>query len=126
MRVRTSPSFLLKMKIQLTEKSLAPRFLWRTHDKRDIAPQEMKTSHLFNTVRMIFNHSVPVEHQIIGCKKWNLVGVTKEIRLVAIREMLGELSLREDITEDALAQLEHMRLACRILAQTALHSGLAG
>lgn len=49
----------------IRSKPLAKRtFKWRTAEGEWIAPEKMETRHLFYTLRMIWNHSVPAELRV--------------------------------------------------------------
>ena len=47
-------------------------FVWVTQDGGRLTPAQMKTPHLFYTLRMIFNHTAPPCYQIPGCRRYAL------------------------------------------------------
>jgi hypothetical protein len=68
---------------------------WKTHDKRLMKPQEMATSHLFNTLLMIWNHTMPEECRFHPYKRWRL-GYSPEYLKHAIYELAWEMAKRTD------------------------------
>lgn len=77
-----------------------PNFRWVCMDTRVVRPVEMATSHLFNCVKMIWNHNVPVYWHIEpfteyrGAYRWPAAKVR-----VAVYNLLGELLNRTDRTK---------------------------
>lgn len=95
--------------------------VWKTQDGERIPVAQMRTSHLFYTVRMIFNHTVPRTYEIAGCKRYSDVRTWRvDFRRQAVAAMLSELAQRTDIQHwmkdqlltmrDTFRQLEHKRL----------------
>lgn len=41
-------------------------FMWRPSGRPDISIKDMKDTHLFNTVRMIWNNKMPYEARVMG------------------------------------------------------------
>lgn len=75
---------------------MATPFVWRTHDGRELTPQEMETKHLFNTLKMVWNHSCPVRAQIRPFKRWWFgPSYTKTYMANAVRFMYAELLTRQ-------------------------------
>lgn len=97
---------------------LATSFIWTTQTGEQIAVCDMETSHLFNTVRMIFNHSVPHAFRIEG-GRYDL-RVPAQVRAEALRSMLIELSSRNDLTYYHKRRLQHMASVVRDLATNKL------
>lgn len=91
-----------------TSMQLTKRYKWLMQDGTLVSPKDMATSHLFYTVRMIFNHSVPASKQIPGCKRWTL-RLSPDSRREALEHMIRELSTRSDIQPWQWDQLRHMR-----------------
>jgi len=91
-----------------------PNFRWVCMDTRVLTAGEMKTSHLFNALKMIWNHNVPEECMIQphteyrGARNW-----PKGHRKFAITNLYNELMNRVDRTvgmNTALATMqEHLR-----------------
>jgi hypothetical protein len=67
---------------------------WRTQDGEMIAVTEMTTIHIFYSLRMLFNHSVPEEQRIPGGKRYKPENWTYEERIIWIKIFLKELALR--------------------------------
>lgn len=89
-------------------------YRWSTHDSGLIAPRDMSTDHLFNTVRMVFNHTVPPAYVIPGCKKWRLK-LSLEQRTEALRHLIPELASRR-LSASQVKQFSYMqRVAARLL-----------
>lgn len=92
------------------EESLASApFLWRTRRGEFISPKNMQTSHLFFTVRMIWNHTVPEELKLRPYNEYTFdANYSKEYMAKAAECMLKELATRTDLTEKATRELNHM------------------
>lgn len=87
------------MNLQKRESDLVTSFQWRerTGDLHNI--KDMTTSHLFFTLRMIWNHSVPRDMQIEPYKKYHFSSFyTVEYLTKAVREISRELVKRDDMT----------------------------
>lgn len=79
----------------ITRKLIPSRdFVWTTQDGQDIAIADMKTTHLFYTLRMIVNHRFPDIVTTTQSKRYKLTQPDGYLQsaIVAIRE---ELSRRE-------------------------------
>ena len=88
---------------------LASPLLWRSRDGSHQAPKTMETRHLFYTVRMIWNHTMPVQAQTATFKRYAFgPRYTKEYMLEAIRVMVPELGTRTDLTPGWTAELQQM------------------
>jgi hypothetical protein len=96
------------------DRACALTFKWRTAKAEFVGPSEMRTGHLFNTLLMIWNHSMP-SHQHIGSNirryrfgPFYSPGYIKE----AVREVGRELFNRPDLTayqREALTKMaEHL------------------
>ncbi len=71
---------------------------WLTHDKGSIKPKEMATTHLFNTIKMIWNHTVPEDMKLKPYKKYKIDTrvYTHSYISQILRLLLQELSTRSD------------------------------
>lgn len=70
------------------------KFHWQTSEGDILTPDEMKTSHIFFCVRMIYNHTVPPEFQTSPHKRWIMpphFNLTERCR--AIQVFLEQLAL---------------------------------
>jgi hypothetical protein len=86
-----------------------PNFRWVCMDTRVMRPCEMQTSHLFNSVKMIWNNKCPVAWRVQpyteykGVKRWGI----RETKY-AVKNLLRELANRSDLTPgmvDALGKM---------------------
>lgn len=75
------------------------KFKWRTKGGEFYKPHNMTTHHLFFTIRMIWNHSVPEHMQIKPFKKYILSDFyDREYLIKAVYNLALELSTRDDLT----------------------------
>ena len=91
-------------------------FTWRTHEGEDLRPSQMDTLHLFHTVKMLWNHTVPDEQQIKPFRQWSLYFDADE-RKEAMKEMLAELKRRTDksaLTSAQMVELCTIRLKDKV------------
>jgi hypothetical protein len=85
-----------------------PNFRWVCQDTRQMAVTEMSTFHLFNALKMIWNHTVPERYWILPRNPYNLRGMHRTYRQRAISNLFCELMNRADRTQgmdDALRQM---------------------
>jgi len=89
--------------------NVAQRFRWRMRDGEMIQPSEMRTTHLFYTLRMIWNNSVP-EHARVGRVKMYHFGptYTTDYMREAVKSMGKELAERTDLPGSMRMELETM------------------
>lgn len=87
-------------------------FRWRTskHDgNRMLLPSEMETRHVFFTLAMIWNHSMPEEARTHNYKKYKFGSYyTAEYMVQAIHALSRELATRKDMEPHWKKMLEHM------------------
>lgn len=98
----------------LNEKCITKPFIWKTHDGRKLTVQKMETPHLFNIVKMVWNHSCPEELKFKPYREWNLnldVEYLKEV----VKRILVELSTREDLTQEMIDIIKQMKLKQSLL-----------
>ncbi len=87
-------------------------FVWVTKDGQELSVADMTTTHLFWSVRMVFNHTVEPEHQLapfrpcVGVGQW-----PTDYRQEAFDLMLAEIARRPkgDLTVEQRAEVEVMR-----------------
>lgn len=98
---------------------VAKPFVWTTQNGEELEPRQMRTSHVFYALRMIFNHTVPAPWRIPDCKKYNGPGDWPiAYRKQAIFAFVDELTRRwGELTPGQLAQLQHIADVCRVLNQ---------
>ena len=103
-------------------KTPARPFLWRTQDGQSYTPAQMRTSHLFYTVRMIFNHTAPACYRIPGCKRYALKMEPEYLR-AAVLAMVNELKERpcQDLTAGQWEELLHIATVSRELYDSRLN-----
>lgn len=84
------------------------QFRWRMQNGDYVRPHVMETRHLFFTLRMIWNHSVPDKYRLKPYKKYQFRDFyTAGYMQLAIMSVSLELSKR-DIPEKWMAQLKSM------------------
>ena len=67
---------------------------WRTQTGQELLITEMKTSHLFFAVRMLWNHFCPEEYRILPFKVYN-IRMSKEYIVSRTYGLLKELLNRD-------------------------------
>jgi len=97
---------LIRMRAQLQ----APTdYRWTMSDGTSIAPVDMKTDHLFNTVVMLWHHTMPAEAELYPHRRWRLgPRFTPEYTDTAIRTLLHELMARDGLTPHQIGTLRRM------------------
>lgn len=97
---------------KLFDYDLETNFKWRmSGNKGFISIDKMETSHLYNTLKMIWNHSVPDYTYIVQpFKKYSLFGphYTPEYMLKSMKFMLEELGRRDDVTDKMMEGITYM------------------
>lgn len=73
--------------------SPAKIYHWKTHDGRYIPVNRMATSHMFNVIRMLFDHGVEEKYRLQPCK-WRINLTQAEVN-EAVEHIMKELSTRE-------------------------------
>jgi len=91
-----------------------PNFLWVTQEGEITYPKAMSTWHLFNSLRMIWNHTVAPQYRLIPYKPYKGIDRwPKGMRRRAIRNLFNELMNRPDVNsrmQKELATIEqHVR-----------------
>lgn len=83
-------------------------FFWRDRHGIRHLPARMETRHLFYTLRMIWNNTMPASARLPG----NLYSFgptyTRDYMLSAIVAIVPELAARKDMTSEWRQQLQHM------------------
>lgn len=95
--------------VQVADKSLT-KWVWKTSDNRRLSPSNMDTNHLFNTLKMIWNHFMPTEFRITPFKQYSYFSsfYTREYLGEAIQKIGKELLNRDDLTPSQKDQLQYM------------------
>lgn len=87
----------------------ANTFEWRDREGNFHKPENMETRHLFYTLRMIWNHSMPEEFRLTPYNSYRFGDFyTDEYMKRAIRNIAAELTKRKDMTASFKAQLKFM------------------
>ena len=90
-----------------TRKDITTPFLWRTHGGVRLLPSEMVTTHLFNSLRMLWNNLCPVGLKVADTKSWRL-NMSPAYMRQAVKAFTAELATRADLTSDMLTTIAWM------------------
>lgn len=83
----------------------ATAFVWRQTGGDFIAPADMRTGHLFNTLKMIWNNSAPFEMRLHPIRLYHFCGYyTVDYMTQAVKALVAELAVR-DLTGHQANQL---------------------
>lgn len=82
---------------------------WVTQDGEVMKFSSMKTSHLFFSIRMIYNHSVPWGYQVSHSKQYDMQNFSPKQRRESLTYLITELSKRKDLEEWMKKQIQIMR-----------------
>lgn len=82
---------------------------WVTQEGEVMKFSEMRTSHLFFSIRMIYNHSVPYGYQVSHSKQYDMSQFPPDRRREALTYLITELSKRKDLDEWMVRQIQTMR-----------------
>lgn len=97
------------MKNLPVEKRELCEFMWKDRHNVFHAPFQMETSYLYNTIRMIWNHSMPEEFKLTPYRIYSFGPFyTPEYMRQAVRAFLNELTTRTDITFRMNRELRYM------------------
>lgn len=88
--------------------SVAETFKWRDRHGVRHAPADMETRHLFFTLRMIWNNTMPASCRLPGNLYSFGPSYTRAYMLQAIRAITVELTKRTDMQRDWQYQLQQM------------------
>lgn len=84
-------------------------WMWRDRQGQFHRPQDMATRHLFYTLRMIWNHSMPLPARLLPYKSYEFTQFyTNSYMQTAVGRLTRELATRRDITPSWKRDLEHM------------------
>ena len=99
----------MKKLIQKESGEIQDSFKWRDRQGEFHYPKDMTTKHVFFTLRMIWNHTVPEEMQIEPFQRYNFSSFyTSEYMATAVKNLISELTLRDDLAPYFLRCLRHM------------------
>lgn len=89
--------------------AIAPAWQWRDRFGNFHDPETMRTSHLFYTLRMIWNHTMPPSARSATYQAYNFGPFYTEAYLKrAIVTLTPILARREDLTPGLRTELERM------------------
>lgn len=89
---------------------LRPPFQWIDKDGGKHFISEMETRHLFFTVRMIWNHTMPMAARLLPYKQYRFSAIYGPKYLAdAVKHMIPELSERTDLQDLWAADIERMK-----------------
>lgn len=93
-------------------------FMWETHKGKRIKPREMATPHLFNTIKMLWNNTVPPVFRVGPFKRYRDVG-TWDLKYLmrALDELQDEFESRDDIESEDRDLFNDMLLNSDVLKQ---------
>ena len=89
-----------------------PAEVFRWKDQHDVykTPQEMDTHHLYFTLRMIWNHSVPPNMRMLPYQPYSFGKFyTFEYMGEAVKHIYRELKTRKDMRPEWIKGLVHIR-----------------
>lgn len=96
-----------KQALKLNGCAIVKMFRWRGRDGNYYDPVNMETRHLFYTIRMIWNHNMPLK--LRPYKKYNFNETyTDDYMKQALRAMVPELAKRKDIENKFRSELKVM------------------
>lgn len=89
-----------------------PNFRWKmaaVNGGDALRPSEMRTGHLFNVVKMIWNNKMPREWRVGAVKLYNFgPSHSDEYLKTSICHIMAELMQRNDLTSDQVEMLREM------------------
>lgn len=87
---------------------LPAKFLWRDNQGQKWPPELMETRHLFNSLRMIWNHRMPEAARLHPYREYATLNRSDDYLKDAVLALAKELSTRKDLTKKWKADLRHM------------------
>ena len=102
----------------LTKAALSGKFIWITHKGEAKLLNEMATPHIFYSLRMVFNHSVPPCFRVGELRRYYDVSNWQDARkAAAITALRQELSTRyaDELDSEQIAQLQDMEQNTRVI-----------
>ena len=87
-----------------------PPFKWRERTGTRVLVTEMPTRHLFFTLRMIWNHTMPMKARLRPYREYTFGPVyTQEYLQTAVKEIYTELRTRADLKPHWQQDLQRMQ-----------------
>ena len=85
-------------------------FTWRSGDGKRWVPSKMRTTNLFYTLRMIWNHSMPEAARLQPYQRYSFSSAyTPEYMKKAVVHLFNELMTRDDLPGHLVMELHHMK-----------------
>lgn len=111
----TNRMVLVSRKKPAVKAGIGTQIYWTTHKGQRLPLSKMATTHIFNTLRALYNAYAPPELQVPG-KKWVFKKLTHEYLVVFIPAAFKELLSRSDFTppDGFDAMRESFRVASNI------------
>lgn len=82
---------------------------WKTQDGLHLAPSEMKTSHIYHTLCMLWHHTMPADAELHPHTRHRLGSrFTEAYTRVAVRILLVELLARDPLPVLYLTKIQQM------------------
>ncbi len=107
--------------VQKRSTELQKAFRWKDRDHNFHYPKDMATRHLFFTLRMIWNHSVPDQLKILPYTEYHFSPFyTVEYMTEAVRHLATELATRKDLTPYYIKCLQKIQGCINIHNETQL------
>lgn len=75
-----------------------PNFRWQCQDGRIMRAQEMHTSHLYNSLKMLWNNTVPRAYVVLPFNHKYKVNIERDQRRWAVGNLFNEIMNRTDRT----------------------------
>lgn len=82
-------------------------FIWMTAEGECLLVTQMRSGHLYNCVKMLWNHTVPERFRMAKFVKYSL-GMPMKERTIALRALLTELHKRKDLLPHEVTILNEM------------------
>ena len=86
-----------------------PNFFWQTQEGDIVHPSEMTTWHLFNCLRMIWNHTVRLDYRIHPYRRYRNIDWPREQIYRAIQNLFNELMNRPDRAPRMEQEIAYMK-----------------
>lgn len=85
------------------------KYRWRDRKGVDHHPHDMHTTHIFHTIIMIWNHSVPVDLQFRPFNKYEFPEFyTQQYMKDTVYYLVKELQMRRDLTPKMIEKLQEL------------------
>ena len=94
----------------MNNETIKLKFAWKDKDNNYHQIHDMETRHLFYILKMIWNHSMQDDFKLKPYKKYYFSDFyTEKYMIDAVRSILPELLMRNDLDDDWKYQLDFMQ-----------------